>query len=138
MYGFDFTKITVCFKELGLTGAEAEKILRYDYKIQAELADVYNVLFIISIGDDEKSVQTLLDALKDIANKFKNKEKLKFKVDLPNIPPKVVLPQDAFYATKNIMKFSEAAGTICGEKITFYPPGIPIICSWRGNNAGNY
>ena len=128
MFGLDYTKITVCFKELGLTGAEAEKILRYDYKIQAELADVYNVLFIISIGDDDKSVQILLESLVDMANKFKEKKRLEFKVNLPSIPKKVILPQAAFYAVKNIINFSEAAGSICGEKITFYPPGIPIIC----------
>ncbi|MCF0156526.1 MAG: aminotransferase class I/II-fold pyridoxal phosphate-dependent enzyme [Veillonella sp.] len=47
-------------------------------------------------------------------------------VGLPQ--PKVVLtPRQGFYAKKERVKLSEALGRLCGETITYYPPGIPFI-----------
>jgi lysine decarboxylase len=43
VFGFDPTKVTVTVKGLGLKGAEAERILRHKYKVQAELSDMYNL-----------------------------------------------------------------------------------------------
>lgn len=128
IYDLDCTKITVSFKGLGLTGLQAEQILRNDYKIQAELADAYNVLFIITIGDDEASVHTLLGALRAMAVKFQNTVNHDLEIKLPQIPPQVIFPQAAFYASKKSLAFKDAIGAVCGETITFYPPGIPIIC----------
>ena len=38
-YDLDVTKITVCVRKLGISGAQAEQILRHKYKIQCELSD---------------------------------------------------------------------------------------------------
>lgn len=87
---------------MGLTGLHFEQILRNDYKIQAELADAYNVLFIITIGDDEASVHTLLGVLRAMAVKFQNTVNHDLEIKLPQIPPQVIFPQAAFYASKKV------------------------------------
>ena len=38
-----------------------------------------------------------------------------------------MLPRDAFFAPKETVPASQAAGRICAEQITPYPPGIPVI-----------
>jgi arginine decarboxylase len=38
-----------------------------------------------------------------------------------------MLPRDAFFATKETVEADKAAGRICAEQITPYPPGIPVI-----------
>ena len=48
-------------------------------------------------------------------------------VTIPDIPKLAMTPRDAFYATTEIVPFSEAAGRISAEFIMVYPPGIPIF-----------
>ena len=38
-----------------------------------------------------------------------------------------MLPRDAFFAAKETITADQAAGRICAEQITPYPPGIPVI-----------
>jgi arginine decarboxylase len=40
-----------------------------------EFSDFYNVLALISLGNDEESARKLLSALKEISNRFMEKEK---------------------------------------------------------------
>ncbi|MBP7333005.1 MAG: aminotransferase class I/II-fold pyridoxal phosphate-dependent enzyme, partial [Firmicutes bacterium] len=50
-FSFDETKLLVSVQKLGLTGYEVEEILARDYNILIELADMYNILAIISLGE---------------------------------------------------------------------------------------
>ena len=124
----DLTKLTVQVRNLGLSGVEAEHILRHEYKIQCELSDMYNVLFIISLGDSEKETALLLEALKGLAVKYRGRMQLKATAELPAIPPQRIFPREALFAVSEMTCFAKAAGCIAAEVITFYPPGIPIIC----------
>lgn len=126
---FDPTKITISAKELGLKGFELETLLVDDYNIQMELSDYYNTLGLITIGDTDESINTLLNALKDISKRFygKNKPLEKKSLKLPETPELVLMPREAFYSEKNKVPFKECVGKICGEMIMAYPPGIPII-----------
>ena len=39
-----------------------------------------------------------------------------------------VLPlRDVFYRAKKAVPLAEAVGKICGEQVSFYPPGIPVL-----------
>ena len=66
--------MTVNVTGLGLTGVEAEHILRYDCKIQCELSDAKNVLFLITYADTEDTVGRLIEALHALAEKYRNAE----------------------------------------------------------------
>lgn len=133
VFDMDPTKVTVTVKGLGLTGAEVEKILRHEYKVQAELSDLYNVLFMITLGDQQYEVKTLVDALSDLAKKYSKPYELD-PVERCNsahypVPPQgVVSPRDALFGNTCMVDFSESTGMICAEIVTFYPPGIPILC----------
>jgi arginine/lysine/ornithine decarboxylase len=35
--------------------------------------------------------------------------------------------REVFYGEKEAVVFSESAGKICGEQVSFYPPGIPVL-----------
>ena len=128
-FTFDPTKITISAQELGFTGAELEKILIDEYNIQFEMSDFYNVLGLITIGDDETSISKLLDAFKEISRKYYGKEEKVKKefLRMPSLPEQVLIPREAFYSAKNKILFNESDGKICGESIMAYPPGIPII-----------
>lgn len=127
-FALDVTKITVCVRALGISGAEAEQILRHKYKIQCELSDMYNLLFIISYADSEKECAYLLNALKSLAREFQDKNMQPLvQINLPSIPEYVLSPRQAMFSKTRAVSFSESEGLVAGELITFYPPGIPVI-----------
>lgn len=130
-YALDITKLTVTVKGLYMTGAEAEKILRCKYKIQVELSDLYNILFILSYADGQREAETLLMALRKLAEEVKQNSTPINALACVIYPYKILTkqsPRQALFAVKREMQFHESAGCICGEMITFYPPGIPLIC----------
>jgi arginine decarboxylase len=127
IYDYDETKIVVNVRALGLTGFEAYNLLKQDYGIQAELAETYVVLFIVSIGDDESTLKRLTDALCDLSKRFFGREPFAVAMREMFIPPKsVISPREAFYADKRQVPLEEAIGEVCGESIMIYPPGIPL------------
>lgn len=127
VFGFDDTKLCIHVRRLGMTGFEMERRLRQEYKIQVELADLNNIMAMVTIGDDEQNVNRLIHALKAIASKCRV---VKFKRVslLPDMPETIVTPRDAFYSFKKSVPLEKAVNEICGEMVMSYPPGIPVIC----------
>lgn len=125
--GLDTTKLTVTVTGLGLTGTEAEHILRYEEKIQCELSDPQNVLFILSYADTEETCRRLLEALRHLAA---HRRPLAAAVDcfaeLP-LPERAMTPREAFFAAAESVPFAEAEGRVAAEQVMFYPPGIPLL-----------
>ncbi|SKC83391.1 aminotransferase class I/II-fold pyridoxal phosphate-dependent enzyme [Maledivibacter halophilus] len=127
VFNFDETKLGVNVRKIGLSGFEVYDILTDEYNIQTELGDMYNILAIVSLGDTEESIKALIDALKDIAQKYKKEKIIKGKRDILKNPEIIVSPRDAYYSRKKIVRFEEAAGEVSGESIMTYPPGIPLV-----------
>lgn len=125
--GLDVTKVTVNVRGLGLSGAEAEHILRYEYLIECELSDAYNVLFIISYADTARQTERLLTVLQDMAKRYQRTAAEPLSVVMPPLPDTVLTPREAYYAATEKVPFAAAAGRVAAEQIMFYPPGIPLI-----------
>nr|WP_221040569.1 aminotransferase class I/II-fold pyridoxal phosphate-dependent enzyme [Gelria sp. Kuro-4] len=127
-YAFDPTKIVVNARELGLSGHELEKLMRRHFGVQAELSDLYNALFLITIGDDEGLVERLVASLKTIAGRRERFNVVKYPTYLPELPEQVLSPEEAFYGETRSVPLDEAEGEVSAEMIMAYPPGIPLIC----------
>lgn len=133
VYSFDPTKVTVTVKGLGMKGVDAERILRHEYKVQVELSDMYNILFLITLGDGKAEAKTLVSALRDMAAKYSGERDFSsleaiLQMKYPELPEGVISPREAIFSETCMVPFSESAGFTCGEIVTFYPPGIPILC----------
>lgn len=126
-HDFDETKLGICVKNIGYTGYEIEQLLRREYKIQVELADPFNVLAIIGVGDKKEDLNKLVAALRDIASKSKVKKHQNI-FTIPANPPMIVSPRDAFFSSKKYVSLEDSVKEVCGEMVMAYPPGIPIIC----------
>ena len=127
-FALDVTKLTVSVRSLGISGAQAEHILRHKYKIQCELSDFYNLLFIISYADSQHECDYLYSALKNLAREFAGKKSRELvQIKLPPLPLYVLSPREAMFKKTKKVDFAKSVGCIAGEMITFYPPGIPII-----------
>ncbi len=125
--GLDETKLTVQVRGLGMTGTRAEYILRHTCKIQCELADAWNVLFLFSMADTERETELLYKALTVLSKYACEAEPSVPACALPPIPPMRLVPRKAFFAPSRPVAIKEALHKVVAETITFYPPGIPVI-----------
>lgn len=127
-YDLDPTKVTIHVRHLGITGYETENWLREQYNVEVELSDMYNILCIITPGDTQESIETLLTALRSLSEcYYKENNANELIVKIPEIPQLSLIPRDAFYADTEVIPFRESAGRIIAEFIYVYPPGIPIL-----------
>lgn len=127
VFDFDDTKLGVNVRELGLSGYEVEKLLRKEYNIQVELADMYNILAITAVGDTEETIGALVAAIKDLAKRHRNGDVREITRGMLANPEIVVSPRDAYYSSKKPVKLEESIGCVSGESIMAYPPGIPLV-----------
>lgn len=129
VYALDPTKITITCRDLGITGYDLDMILSNKYYIQVELSDLYNILAVGSFGDTKESIDSLINALKEISTEYygKGNKKSDF-IDIPSIPPQIKIPREAFNSSKTSILLRESIGMISGEFLMAYPPGIPILC----------
>ena len=123
----DPTRISVDARELGLSGIELEKILRYDFKIQCELSDPYRVLFLLSYADGIPQINLLIDAMKTISKQRKFSKSIEIKLPNIDMPEQILTPRQAFFSKSRSVKIQDAINEISAEEINFYPPGIPLI-----------
>lgn len=130
IYDIDPTKLVIDFTSLGISGFKALDIMNYNHNIQSEMATVYNVLELVTVANDKRDLDRLIEAAKDIAyNKDYTQDfKVNSKVPIIPIKPKIIMsPRDAFYAEKENILFEESLGRISTEIVSPYPPGIPIL-----------
>lgn len=127
-FEFDPTKLCINVRELGVSGAEMEILLRDEFNIEVELSDLYNVLCIISLGDTEEEVDLLLTALRQLAERFyRTRPASEMKVRIPSTPILAMAPREAFYASTEEVLLDDSEGRVIAESIMVYPPGIPIL-----------
>ena len=131
-FSLDVTKVTVNVAGTGLTGWEAEEILRRELKVQCELSDAANLLFLITFADSDATITALVDALKNLPHRPPKTYHLPLiTCHLPLITCHLSIatlsPRETFYAPAEVVSLREAVGRICAEEVTFYPPGIPLL-----------
>lgn len=138
VFDLDPTKISVRVTGLGYTGYEASELLRKRYNIQVELADLFNVVALFTIGTTPDAAERFVYAFEEMARDDRPvdmyapsgvlEQRIKRKsYTLPIPPPMRMLPRDAFLADTEFVAFKDSAGRICAETISPYPPGIPVI-----------
>lgn len=127
-FDFDPTKLCINVNELGVSGAEVEKMLREEFNIEVEMSDLYNILCIVSLGDVEEDLEALISALRVLSARFyRTRPATVVKVQVPVTPILAMSPRDAFYAETEEVPLMEAEGRVIAESIMVYPPGIPIL-----------
>lgn len=127
-FDFDPTKLCINVKDLGVTGAEMEILLREEFNIEVELSDLYNILCIVSLGDVAGDIERLVSALSALAERFYRKRPANVvKVKVPTTPILAMHPREAFYAETEEVPLHDAEGRVIAESIMVYPPGIPIL-----------
>ncbi len=127
--GFDRTKVTVNAAAWGHTGMEVADRLR-QAGIAVELADADNVLFLVTYSDGGAGYDAVLARIRQVFAELEAAKKptrpLLVSPQLP-VPQQVMSLRQAFDSPKTSLALRQAAGKICAEQVSFYPPGIPVL-----------
>lgn len=114
-----------------LNGSMLSDILRREYGIQAEMSMGNNVVFIGSCFDNEGMYKRLSEALHDLDSKgmFNESRQVGNYEGVAKLPhPVMAIPErEALFKGWEIIPFEFAEGRISAERITPYPPGVPVL-----------
>jgi len=131
----DPLRITVSASDLGLSGIELDLVLRNEYRVCAEMADLENVVIIQTVADDEDTMAALLAALTDISHRFKADPKKRSRLGrqvaatwlaMQSSPVRMSMREAAFCDSETV-PLTQAVGYVATETVSVYPPGIPAI-----------
>ncbi|KAG9445718.1 hypothetical protein H6P81_011846 [Aristolochia fimbriata] len=127
----DPLRITISTWELGISGYEADKMLCEEHNVIAEVAGTRSLTFAINLGTSREHIQILVSGLEKLSEKSQVngwKKCMKNTVYSPHADISMTLsPRDAFFAGKRKVSIKESIGEVCGELISSYPPGIPVL-----------
>lgn len=153
--GIDPLRITVGLWELGLTGFDADDILRLEYGVVAELPSLLSLTFVVSAGTSSQDIIRLIGSLEALSARYRtdapaplsallgeNASSDEPKISNPRVlfhgngwengtafwqQVRVLSPREAFYADFETVGIEDAVGRVCTELLCPYPPGIPVI-----------
>lgn len=128
-FELDATRITANVSDLGMTGYNAEKLLRSKYNIQVEMSDLYNIVCISTVSDDAAGIAKLFDSLQGLD---KCGERGAYPVETGykglTLPDTVAGPSKILNAGTVRLALENAAGRVSREIISPYPPGMALVC----------
>jgi lysine decarboxylase len=139
----DPLRLVVNVSGTGWNGYEVERFLRTEYRVEDEMADWFNVVYVLSPRDDAEARTRLIDGLRAVseqsrvgtAHQSDRSEKsvggahptVSAHLLQPPIPPLAMPPRRAGLAKKAVVPLDAATGRTCAEMVMFYPPGIPLL-----------
>lgn len=125
----DTTKVTMNFAAWGYTGVEVGELFR-EARVAVELVDANNVLFLVTYADVTTDYDEALARIADVLDKMQAQKRAPLQLAAAAQVPQTqaILPlRDVFYRAKRAVPLAQAVGKICGEQVSFYPPGIPVL-----------
>ncbi|XVQ15063.1 aminotransferase class I/II-fold pyridoxal phosphate-dependent enzyme [Spirillospora sp. CA-255316] len=129
-HDLDPLQIVIDLTGLGCTGYRAADRLRETHRVNLHLADHRRISAQLTTADDKESAAALLTALaylSEHAGELRGGPS----VDVPAPEElrleQVMLPRDAFFGPAEQVPADRAAGRVCAETLTPYPPGIPAV-----------
>lgn len=129
--GFDPTRLLIDVHGLGLTGYQAETILRDEYRVGVEMSDLVSVIAMLSVADDRETVDHLVAGFRGLSTHAQpasnDGASLRSSGTVILSAEQAMTPRDAVMSQIETVQIAQAEGRVCAEIITPYPPGIPVI-----------
>lgn len=120
----DSCRLVVNTKNTNISGHKLAEILENEHKIVPEMADFYNVVFVLTYND--VNLDKLFLSLQKISDFCEATNTPKLHINAQDYSRKISIRQ-AMFSDFEHQKLSECAGKISAEMICPYPPGVPIV-----------
>ncbi|MGE5589116.1 MAG: aminotransferase class I/II-fold pyridoxal phosphate-dependent enzyme [Bacillota bacterium] len=141
----DPTKLWLDVSALGLTGPEADRLLRR-LGVQVEMAGPRHVLVILTLADGDAEAHRFIAALAELAQTARAglAEDAPRRAAAPAPahsggpglwlpgqsairPPAEMTPREALFRPHQAVSLESSAGRVAAESLVPYPPGIPLV-----------
>lgn len=143
IFDIDLSRLMVNVSRAGYTGFQVEKLMRRKFNIYAEYADLCNVYFLVTFGNNSQDVKRLVQAFiylsgrkgRPIKNdKLADKESIslsqllkEYSAQMKKLPQKAMEPREAFLAEGEWIPLKFSSGRIIKRALIPYPPGVPLL-----------
>lgn len=123
--GYDIGKIVLLVTNYNMTGLALAEVLRQQYKIEVEMAELDYIIIMTSIMDTQKGFERLYQALVNID---KGLIRISDGPRKPHYPKteKVMLPKEAMEKETFEINYEAADCYVSGDYLYLYPPGVPL------------
>jgi arginine decarboxylase len=138
-HDLDELQIVLDVSGLNVSGYTAADWLRAEHALDMGISDHRRIGVQLSYGDDPAAIDrltTALAALVEAGGSLPAAPKMSLPSPEDLEMETVVLPRDAFFGDVEDVPIGRAAGRVCAEQITPYPPGIPAVLPGERINAG--
>lgn len=128
-YGFsdiDECRLVINVSEKDISGIELADILRKKYKIDVEMADIYQVVLIPTPSNTDSDFEILENALFEVLSGIPKKKGAKEEFALSKHVYKMTL-NEAFNKKGEYRKICDCDGKIAKGAVVPYPPGIAAL-----------
>ena len=132
----DPTRIVINVTSFDTTGYEVAESLSKDFGIDAEMADLVNVVLIATPSNTVDDFEKLYKALNSIYEVLGVRRE-RYSFLSPVSREKAIDPQPAFYSPYTELPMTDSIGMTAAKTITAYPPGIPVLCAGEEITAGH-
>ena len=131
----DPTRLVINVSGLGISGFDAETVLRAELAVQVEMADYENLVLITTTADNRRTFERLYESLSKLAKISFHKEwkqqaeKIRSLTGIQKLShaSPVISPYEAYASQKEQKELKSCLGRICAGVVTPYPPGIPVL-----------
>lgn len=124
---FDPLKLVLLLPGTGANGFEVEDDL-WEVGVRLEMADRDVLIPLLTIGDDDTTVDRLIAGLRDSLARRRGKARPSSTGSMWRVQPDAVMtPRDAFFAPRERVDADRAVGRISAETAAPYPPGVPVL-----------
>lgn len=122
----DITRIVLNFNAYETTGFKISHILSEDFGIDVEMADLVNIVLIVTPSNTKEDLNRLYDALIKITSGMEKRSE-PLQISAPPVFDGEISPSDVFFAETKEKELDNCEGKISAVTVTPYPPGIPVI-----------
>lgn len=127
IFDIDETRLVISASRLGIAGYDLKAMLFEEYNVEVEMADMRNIIAIVSYANTFEDIAMLVSALESIAENHQDGTPLPSAAEPPGRFQCAMSPRDAYFAVPEIIPWDDAAGRISAEMLDIAPPGIPLI-----------
>lgn len=122
----DMTRVVINFNDYALSGFEVSEMLSEKFGIDVEMADLFNIVLIVTPYNNRSDLQKLIKACRVITEGAERK-RTKTAFIPPAVTGDIISPSEGWYKKTERVPIDEAEGRIACAVVSSYPPGTAII-----------
>lgn len=126
VFAIDATRLVFNISAYETTGFAVADILRNQHNIDVEMADLYNIVCIVTAANTKSEIEILKKALTEITKTLPRRKTPVLSGEIPKAEIKMP-PAAAFDAPGEWTELIAATGRISKSIVSVYPPGIPVL-----------